>query len=92
MLLDMAELTPDREISSIPADRPAVNDMVGPHAFIPSEFAPESGRCDICGGGSLAEIHQTPVDQVARIADALEGIQDALERIAQAYEFELGLD
>jgi hypothetical protein len=92
MLLDMAELTPDREIPSIPADRPAVNDIVGPHAFIPSEFAPESGRCDICGGGSLAEIHQTPVDQVARIADALEGIQDALERIAQAYEFELGLD
>lgn len=74
----MAELTPDREISSIPPDRPAVNDMVGPHAFIPSEFAPESGRCDICGGGSLAEIHQTPVDQVARIADALEGIHDAL--------------
>jgi hypothetical protein len=88
----MPEPTIEREIPSIPADRPAVNDMVGPHAFIPSEFAPESGRCDICGGGSLAEIHQKPVDQVARIADALEGIQDALERIAQAYEFELGLD
>ena len=83
MLLDMAEFTPDREIPSIPADRPAVNDMVGPHAFIPSEFAPESGRCDICGGGSLAEIHQKPVDQMARIADAL-------ERIAKA--FELGLE
>lgn len=68
----MAELTPDREIPSIPADRAAVNDMAGPHAFVPSEFAPESGRCDICGGGSLAAIHQKPVDQMARIADALE--------------------
>lgn len=64
--------TIERDIPSIPPDRPAVNEMAGPHSFIPSEFAPESGRCDICGGGSLAEIHQKPVDQMARIADALE--------------------
>jgi hypothetical protein len=81
----MPDPTIERETFSIPADRPAVNDMAGLHAFVPSEFAPESGRCDICGGGSLAEIHQKPVDQMARIADAL-------ERIAKAYEFELGLD
>jgi hypothetical protein len=79
MLLDMPDPTIEREILSIPPDRPAVNDMAGPHDFIPSEFAPESGRCDICGGGSLAEIHQKPVDQMARIADALERIADRLE-------------
>ena len=77
----MAELTTDREPPSIPADRPAVNDMAGYHRFEPSEFAPQSGRCDRCGGGELAEIHQKPVDQMARIAGALEEIAGALHRI-----------
>lgn len=71
----------EREIPVIPADRPAVNEMAGYHPFVPSEFAPESGRCDICGGGALAQIHQKPVDQMARIADALEGIFNQLDRL-----------
>jgi hypothetical protein len=52
--------------------RPAVNDALAPHDFVASEFDPDCGRCDRCGGGPGAEIHQKPVDQMARIADALE--------------------
>jgi hypothetical protein len=59
--------------------RPPVNDAVPPHAFAESEFAPGCGRCDKCGGGPGAAIHQPAVDQMARIADALERIADALE-------------
>ena len=61
--------------------RPAVNDALPPHGFLPSEFDPDCGRCDRCGGGPGAEIHQAPVDQMARIADALEEIAGALHRI-----------
>lgn len=61
--------------------RPPVNDAVAPHPFAESEFAPESGRCDRCGGGPGAEIHKAPVDQMARIADALERIADSMERV-----------
>ena len=66
--------------------RPAVNDALGPHDFIPSEFDPECGRCDKCGGGPGAAIHQKPVDQMARIADALERIAEALEGDTTSYE------
>ena len=61
--------------------RPPVNDAVPPHAFTESEFAPGCGRCDKCGGGPGAAIHQPAVDQMARIADALEEIAGALHRI-----------
>jgi hypothetical protein len=62
------------------------------HKFIPSEFAPESGRCDICGGGEGAEEHQKPVDQMARIADALERIADRLDDIADVAQSVVGSD
>ena len=51
------------------------------HSFVESEFPEGRGRCDTCGGGEGAEIHQKPVDQMARIADALERIADSLERV-----------
>lgn len=59
--------------------REAINNEVGPHAFVPSEFSTGAGFCDRCGGGPGAEIHQKPVDQLARIADALERIANQLE-------------
>ena len=52
------------------------------HKFIPSEFDHDCGRCDKCGGGEGAPEHQKPVDQMARIADALEQIAVDLNRIA----------
>ena len=71
------------DLESEPAEhvdysRPAVNDALPPHDFVPSEFDPACGRCDRCGGGPGAELHQRPVDQAARIADALERIADIL--------------
>lgn len=65
--------------------RPPVNDGLPNHNFEPSEFAPESGRCDKCGGGPLAPIHQKPVDQIERIADALMEIAGALHRIEDRF-------
>ena len=82
MLLGMAD--PSIDLQPIPLDRPAVNQEAGYHEFVPSEFAPTSGRCDRCGGGELAGIHQKPVDQVARIAGALERIADALDELVLA--------
>jgi hypothetical protein len=76
-LRDMQGGHQDRQTTS--DDRPAINDGLPYHEFLPSEFAPESGRCDKCGGGPDAPIHQKPVDQVARIAEALERIADTLE-------------
>jgi len=73
-------------------DRPAINDGLPHHEFVPSEFAPGSGRCDTCGGGLLAPIHQKPVDQMARIADALERIADAMEDAEQTAADRLGAD
>ena len=67
-----------QERQPIPEDRPPVNDGLPHHEFVLSEFAPESGRCDTCGGGPGAPIHSKPVDQMARIADALERIADYL--------------
>ena len=67
-----------QERQPIPDDRAPVNDGLPHHEFVPSEFAPDSGRCDKCGGGPLAPIHLKPVDQMARIADALEGILEIL--------------
>ena len=60
-------------------DHPAILEMPY-HKFRVSEFDPDCGRCDQCGGGELAPEHQKPVDQMARIADALERIADSLER------------
>ena len=80
------------QIAGIPPDRPAVNDMAGPHDFVPSEFAPDSGRCDRCGGGALAQIHLKPVDPMARIADALERIADVMEDAEQTAADRLGAE
>jgi hypothetical protein len=67
-----------QERQPIPEDRAPVNDGLPHHEFVVSEFAPESGRCDKCGGGPLAPIHLKPVDQMERIANALEGILEVL--------------
>jgi hypothetical protein len=58
-----------------PPDRQPINDLVGYHEFVNSEFAEGAGQCDRCGGGPLASIHQKPIDhgeQLKRIADSLE--------------------
>ena len=68
-----------QERQPIPDDRAPVNDGLPHHEFVPSEFAPDSGRCDKCGGGPLAPIHLKPVDQMARIADALQRIATVAE-------------
>ena len=73
---DIEDIEPSEHVDY---SRPAVNDAVPPHAFAESEFAPGCGRCDKCGGGPGAAIHQPAVDQMARIADALERIAVALE-------------
>ena len=72
---DIEDIEPSEHVDY---SRPAVNDAVPPHAFAESEFAPGCGRCDKCGGGPGAAIHQPAVDQMARIADALERIADIL--------------
>ncbi len=87
---------PDPELlessERIPSDRPPINDLVGYHKFKESEYEEGAGRCDICGGGEDAEIHQKPIDhgeQLKRIADALEVLADgaaAVDRIADALE------
>ena len=74
----------NQERQEVPLDRPAIFDGLGPHDFVESEFAPGSGRCDKCGGGRLASLHVKPVDQMARIADALERIAGTLEEISMA--------
>ena len=80
------------ERQPIPDDRAPVNDGLPHHDFIPSEFAPDSGRCDKCGGGPLAPIHLKPVDQMARIVDALERIADVMEDAEQTAADRLGAD
>lgn len=84
----MPDLEVDHELSERPlppSDRPAINDALGYHPYVESEFPEGAGHCDKCGGGPDAEIHQKPVDQ----AQQLERIADALERIADHLE---GLD
>ena len=82
MLLDM----PDAEMPiESPASRPPVNDQVARHEFVESEFAPGCGRCDRCGGGPLADIHQERIDPMERIATALEEIAGALHRIEDRF-------
>ena len=75
----MPDLEPEADLVDLSFSRPAVNDALPPHDFVPSEFDPTCGRCDRCGGGPGAAIHQAPVDQMARIADALERIAVAME-------------
>ena len=81
-------MTPEQETSHF-SDRPPINDLMGPHPFVESEFEEGAGRCDKCGGGPDAEIHQKPVDHLARVADALEALDSwapAVARIANALE------
>ena len=77
-------MTPEQGTSRL-ADRPPISDLMGPHAFVESEFEEGAGRCDKCGGGPDAEIHQEPVDNLKRIADALEEIAGALYRIEDRF-------
>lgn len=69
------------------ADRAPIHDGLPYHEFQESEFAPGCGRCDKCGGGPAAAIHQAPVDQQKRIADALERIAAHLESIRDHLEY-----
>src|SRR5439155_184908 len=72
--------TPDTvEFSPAAADRAPIHAGAGKHDFVPSEFRPELGRCDICGGGPRAEIHQAPVDHLARIAEHMERLSCFVE-------------
>jgi hypothetical protein len=70
------------EVVRVPPERAPIFTDLPVHEFVPSEFAPESGRCDTCGGGPLAEIHQKRLDPQERIAAALERIADSLEILA----------
>jgi hypothetical protein len=85
-------MTPDVErpdleaLREFVADRPPIHKDAGRHDFVESEFATGVGRCDTCGGGPLAQIHQRPVDQTERAAMALELCAVALERIADELE------
>lgn len=63
--------------------RAPIFDQLLPHPFVPSEFAPESGRCDTCGGGPDAAIHNH-VDPMERLAVALERVAVAMEECAGA--------
>lgn len=70
-------------------DRPPINPAFesaqwkdGRHRFIPSEYAPDSGRCDKCGAGPDHDVHQPSPDHLKRIADALERIAGDLEQLA----------
>ena len=49
------------------------------HKYVVSEFDPTCGRCDKCGGSEGADVHQKPVDQMARIADALDTLANGVE-------------
>lgn len=63
------------------------------HDFVESEFAPGSGRCDKCGGGPQAQVHQKPVDLALvqqRSAEALERIAAELGRIASDNSARMG--
>jgi hypothetical protein len=79
---DLEEPSEHVDYASYKAARPPVNESVGPHPFAESEFTPGCGRCDRCGGGPDAEIHQPVVDQMARIADALVDAGVAFEATA----------
>jgi hypothetical protein len=68
------------------ADRQPINDQLGFHDFQESEFAAGAGRCDKCGGGPLAAIHQKPVDQLERLVSFAAQIAADLNRIADALE------
>jgi hypothetical protein len=80
-------MMPEMEHSEFPGlservaavNRASMLEGIGYHPFVESEFAPGCGRCDTCGGGPLADVHQKPVDQMARVADALERIAAVLE-------------
>lgn len=67
------------QIRTFVANRPPINDSMGFHEYKESEFPEGAGHCDLCGGGPEAQIHKRPVDQMARIADALERIAAVLE-------------
>jgi hypothetical protein len=66
-----------------PSSRAAINDQLPRHDFVESEFEQGAGRCDKCGGGPGAEIHQQPVDHMAWVADALERIAGYLAELME---------
>ena len=70
---------PEREHAA--RDRSPIHLEAGPHEYVESEFPEGKGRCDRCGGGPDAAIHQKPVDQMERIADALERIAFLMTQI-----------
>ena len=90
---DPALQTPEREYaevterSTFPRTKAPIDDTMGYHEFVESEFPEGAGRCDRCGGGPETSIHQKPVDQMERIANALERIANLAEA-----EFEARLD
>lgn len=93
---DQAVDSPESAPVEPPPDRRPINDTMGPHEYVESEFPAGKGRCDLCGGGPLHEIHAKQVDPLVRIASALEHIESAahavysvawaLERIANQLE------
>lgn len=80
-------MTPDLEaLREFVPDRAPIHKDAGRHDFVESEFPGGAGRCDICGGGPLAEIHLRPIDQAERAAEAIFRCSQALERIADSLE------
>lgn len=91
----------ERAEALINPNRDPIHEALGPHKYQESEFEHGAGRCDKCGGGEFAAIHQPVVDQGKRAADSLEYIagrlgnidfwtakqSQALERIAGEMEY-----
>lgn len=77
-------MTPDPEMAAVQdageSYHPPIHEGIGPHRFVDSEFEHGKGRCDRCGGGPLAEIHQQRVDPLELIAGRMEPLI-ALDRI-----------
>jgi hypothetical protein len=70
-----------REPFDPPADKRPILETT-PHDYIESEFPEGRGRCDVCGGGPEAKIHNH-VDPLERIAIALESNLAFLENVAE---------
>jgi hypothetical protein len=76
--------TPELSERPLPAkDRQPINNEMSYHPYVESEFPEGRGHCDQCGGGPDAALHVKPVDQMKRIADALELIGDLLDFVVK---------